>query len=69
MAETPLREASPLPRRPFRALSGPPPDGRRHSGRGCLHRVPPREGRPKLPCQGASRHRFNACREAAPGGL
>eukprot|EP00969_Alexandrium_andersonii_P315875 13956516-Alexandrium_andersonii.AAC.1 len=32
MAEIPRREASPPPLRPFRALSGPTPDGRRTMG-------------------------------------
>eukprot|EP00969_Alexandrium_andersonii_P009844 430058-Alexandrium_andersonii.AAC.1 len=32
MAETPQRKASPPPQRPFRALSGPPPDRRRAMG-------------------------------------
>eukprot|EP00969_Alexandrium_andersonii_P022850 1000267-Alexandrium_andersonii.AAC.1 len=32
MAETPQMEARSPPQRPFRALSGPPPDGRRTFG-------------------------------------
>eukprot|EP00969_Alexandrium_andersonii_P110135 4859323-Alexandrium_andersonii.AAC.1 len=36
MAETPQREANPPPQRSFRALSGPPPDGRRTVGEDAL---------------------------------
>eukprot|EP00969_Alexandrium_andersonii_P349752 15431770-Alexandrium_andersonii.AAC.1 len=36
MAETPKREASSPPQRPFRALSGPPRDGRRTMGESVL---------------------------------
>eukprot|EP00969_Alexandrium_andersonii_P354545 15442403-Alexandrium_andersonii.AAC.1 len=36
MAETPQNETSPPPQRPFRALPGLPPDGRRTMGESAL---------------------------------
>eukprot|EP00969_Alexandrium_andersonii_P153355 6781125-Alexandrium_andersonii.AAC.1 len=35
-AETPRREANAPPQKPFRALPGPPPDGRRAMGENAL---------------------------------
>eukprot|EP00969_Alexandrium_andersonii_P281738 12454735-Alexandrium_andersonii.AAC.1 len=51
MAETPRREASPPPQKPFRTLSRPPPGGRRTMGDGALagQLGAPPSRRPKLP--------------------
>eukprot|EP00969_Alexandrium_andersonii_P047884 2101554-Alexandrium_andersonii.AAC.1 len=47
MAETPKREASSPPQRPFRAISGPPPDGCRATGVSAL------PGHLRVPLRGA----------------
>eukprot|EP00969_Alexandrium_andersonii_P176218 7792109-Alexandrium_andersonii.AAC.1 len=58
MAETTKGEASPPPRRPFRALLGPSPDRRRTMGGDAFTQQlwAPRSGAQKLPCQGALAH-------------
>eukprot|EP00969_Alexandrium_andersonii_P040196 1761694-Alexandrium_andersonii.AAC.1 len=58
MAETPQREANTPPQRPFRALSGPPPDGRRTMGESILtgQLGAPLRGAPKLRCESIFAH-------------
>eukprot|EP00969_Alexandrium_andersonii_P287026 12688033-Alexandrium_andersonii.AAC.1 len=51
MAETHRREANTPPQRHFRALSGPPPDGRRAMGEGAMGEDGPKVA--LLPCHSA----------------
>eukprot|EP00969_Alexandrium_andersonii_P359014 15452261-Alexandrium_andersonii.AAC.1 len=56
MAEAPKREANPPPQRPFRALSGPLPDGHRAMGDNAFTRQlgAPRSGAPSCPVRALS---------------
>eukprot|EP00969_Alexandrium_andersonii_P341564 15097952-Alexandrium_andersonii.AAC.1 len=58
MAETPQKEASSPPQRPFRALPGPSPDGRRTMDEAGFYiaSLGAAKQRSALPCQSALAH-------------